>query len=122
MSDRPRRGRKAAASPFVVLDGHAAGIDIGSAEHRAAVPPGGDPAPVRRFGACTADLEALADWLAQCGVKTVAMESTGVFWVPLFELLETRGFEVRLVDARQMRRIPGRPKTDAHDAQWLQRL
>jgi transposase len=77
---------------------------------------------VRRFGACTADLEALADWLAACGVRTVAMESTGVFWVPLFELLEARGFEVRLVDARQMRRIPGRPKTDVYDAQWLQRL
>jgi transposase len=78
--------------------------------------------PVRPFGACTADLEALADWMIACGVTTVALESTGVFWIPLFELLEARGLEVRLVDARQMRRIPGRPKSDVHDCQWLQRL
>lgn len=125
MSDRPRRVRKAAASadsPFVVLDNQAAGIDVGSAEHWVAVPPGSDPEPVRRFGACTADLEALADWLARCGVTSVAMESTGVYWVPLFELLETRGFHVRLVDARQTRAVPGRPKSDRRDCQWIQRL
>jgi transposase len=116
---RPPAGRP--AKGLSLVHPHAAGIDVGATEHYVACG-AGDPAPVRRFGACTADLEALADWLAQCGVKTVAMESTGVFWVPLFELLEARGFEVRLVDARQMRRIPGRPKTDAHDAQWLQRL
>src|SRR5947207_13198355 len=104
MSDRPRRDRKAADSPFVVLDNHAAGIDIGAAEHWVAVPPGADPQPVRPFGACTADLEALADWLKACGVTTVVMESTGVFWIALFELLDSRAFEVRLVDARQMRR------------------
>ena len=107
--------------PLSVIHPHAAGIDVGATEHWAAVP-GGDPAPVRRFGACTADLEQLADWLAGCQVTTVVLESTGVFWIPLFELLESRGFEVRLVDARQMRRIPGRPKSDVHDAQWLQRL
>jgi transposase len=99
----------------------AAGIDVGATEHWVAVP-GDDPAVVRRFGACTADLEALAEWLRANGVTTVALESTGVFWIPLFELLESQGFEVCLVDARQMRRIPGRPKTDRHDAQWLQRL
>jgi transposase len=104
-----------------VIHPSAAGIDVGATEHWVAVP-GSDPAEVRRFGACTADLEQLADWLAACGVTTVAMESTGVFWIPLFELLEGRGFDVRLVDARQMRRIPGRPKTDVYDAQWLQRL
>jgi transposase len=65
---------------------HAAGIDIGEAEHWAAVPPGCDPQPVRRFGTFTADLDALADWLIDCGVTTVAMESTGVYWIPLFEL------------------------------------
>jgi transposase len=122
MSQRPRRGRKAAASPFVVLDSHAAGIDVGSAEHWVAVPPGCDAQPVRRFGACTADLEALAGWLARCGVESVAMESTGVYWVPLFELLEARGFRVRLVDARQTRAVPGRPKSDRLDCQWIQRL
>jgi transposase len=107
---------------LAVVHPHAAGIDIGATEHYVAVPAAADPQPVRPFGACTADLEALADWLAACGVTTVAMESTGVFWIPLFELLEARGFEVRLVDARQMRRIPGRPKSDVHDCQWLQRL
>ena len=84
--------------------------------------PGGDSAVVRRFGACTADLEQLAQWLVANDVTTVVLEATGVFWIPLFELLESRGLEVRLVDARQMRRIPGRPKSDLHDAQWLQRL
>jgi transposase len=118
---RPPRPAGRPAEGLAVVHPHAAGIDVGACEHYVAVP-GGDPAVVRRFGACTADLEALADWLAACGVRTVAMESTGVFWVPLFELLEARGFEVRLVDARQMRRIPGRPKTDVYDAQWLQRL
>jgi len=125
VSDRPRRRpdrNKTASSPFVVLDDHAAGIDVGSAEHWVAVPPGSDPEPVRRFGACTADLEALADWLASRGVKSVAMESTGVYRVPLFELLEARGFRVRLVYARQTRAVPGRPKSDRRDCQWIQRL
>jgi len=101
---------------------HAAGIDIGSQEHWVAVPPDHDPQPVRRFGACTADLEALATWLRACGVTTVAMESTGVYWIPLFELLEARGFGVVLADAREVQRAPGRPKTDVQDCQWLQRL
>jgi transposase len=123
MLDRPRRGRKAEPrQPFAVIDPHAAGIDIGSAEHWVAVSPGRDPEPVRRFGTCTADLEAIADWLAACGVTSVAMESTGVYWVPLFELLETRGFQVRLVDARQTKAVPGRPKSDRLDCQWIQRL
>src|SRR5438270_3205207 len=101
---------------------HAAGIDIGEAEHWVAVPPDRDPQPVRRFGTFTADLEALADWLLDCGVTTVAMESTGVYWIPLFELLETRGLEVLLIDPRQAKRAPGRPKTDRLDWKWLQRL
>jgi transposase len=86
------------------------------------VPADRDPEPVRRFGTCTADLEALADWLQRCGVTTVAMESTGVYWVPLYELLERRGLQVLLVDARQVARAPGRPKNDAKDCQWIQRL
>ena len=101
---------------------HAAGIDIGEAEHWVAVPPGCDPQPVRRFGTFTADLDALADWLIDCGVTTVAMESTGVYWIPLFELLEARGMLVLLIDPRQAKRAPGRPKTDRLDCQWLQRL
>jgi len=119
---RPLHPADGPATALAVVHPHAAGIDIGATEHYVAVPASDDPHPVRRFGACTADLEALADWLAACGVTTIVMEATGVFWIPLFELLETRGFEVRLVDARQMRRIPGRPKSDKDDCQWLQRL
>jgi len=108
-------------------------VDVHAAVHWAAVPPGDAPPPpkdhspnlpahVRPFGTCTADLTALANWLASCGVTTVAMESTGVYWVPLFELLESRGFEVFLVEPRQSRHAPGRPKSDVLDCQWLQRL
>src|SRR5438552_12681968 len=101
---------------------HAAGLDIGEAEHGVAVPPGCDPQPVRRFGTCTADLDALADWLIDCGVTTVAMASTGVYWIPLFELLEARGVQVLLIDPRQAKRAPGRPTTDRLDCQWLPRV
>jgi len=110
------------ADALQVCHPHAAGIDIGEAEHWVAVPPGCDPQPVRRFGTFTADLDALADWLIDCGVTTVAMESTGVYWIPLFELLEARGVQVLLIDPRQAKRAPGRPKTDRLDCQWLQRL
>jgi transposase len=101
---------------------HAAGIDIGEAEHWGAVPPGCDPHPVRRFGTFTVDLDALADWLMDCGVTTVAMASTGVYWMPLCELLEARGVHVLRIDPRQATRAPGRPKTDRLDCTWLQRL
>jgi transposase len=77
---------------------------------------------VRRFGTFTADLQAIARWLHQCGVLTVAMESTGVYWVPLYDLLQSEGFEVVLVDPRQVTRAPNRPKTDKHDCLWIQRL
>jgi transposase len=100
---------------------YAAGIDIGDAEHWGAVPPGRAPQPVRRFGPFTADLDALADWLIDGGVPTVAMESTGVYWIPLFALLAARGLEVLLLDPRQAKRAPGRPNTDRLDCQWLQR-
>ncbi|HZY85649.1 MAG TPA: IS110 family transposase [Gemmataceae bacterium] len=121
------------AEPLRVVHPHAAGIDVHSAVHWVAVPPDHAPPPpadhppnlppyVRKFGACTADLEALADWLQRCGITTVAMESTGVYWVALFELLERRGLQVRLVDGRQTRHTPGRPKTDVLDCQWIQRL
>jgi transposase len=105
-----------------VTNPDAAGIDIGAEEHWVCVPADRDPQPVRRFGTCTADLEAIADWLQASGVTTVAMESTGVYWVPLYELLEARGFQVLLVDTRQVARAPGRPKSDAKDCQWIQRL
>jgi len=86
-----------------------------------AVPEGRDEISVREFGAFTADLEALAAWLKKCGVTSVAMESTGVYWIPLFELLERRGFEVKLVDARHVKNVSGR-KSDVLDCQWIQQL
>src|SRR5258705_6107937 len=100
---------------------NAVGIDIGSERHMVAVPEGRDEVSVREFGAFTADLQALADWLQQCGVTTVAMESTGVYWIPLFELLGRRGFEVKLVDARHVKNVSGR-KSDVLDCQWIQQL
>jgi transposase len=100
---------------------NAAGIDIGSETHWVAVPEDRDEKPVRAFSSFTHDLHRLADWLEACGVDTVAMESTGVYWIPLFEILEERGFEVLLVNARHVRNVPGR-KTDLLDCQWLQQL
>ncbi|MFN2203900.1 MAG: IS110 family transposase [Caldilineaceae bacterium] len=99
----------------------AAGIDIGSNEHWVAVPADSTDNPVRPFGTFTSHLQQLADWLADCGVRTVAMESTGVYWIPLYELLEQRGFEVLLVNAAHARNVPGR-KSDVLDCQWLQEL
>src|SRR5574337_822535 len=87
---------------------NAAGIDIGSASHFVAVPPDRDDQPVREFPSFTADLHRLADWLQACGVDTVAMESTGVYWIALYELLERRGFSVLLVNARHVKNVPGR--------------
>lgn len=113
---RPVKGR--AMSPVHV---DAAAIDVGSTLHVAAVGPGRDCEPVRSFGTFTADLHRLADWFKRCGVRTVAMESTGVYWIPVFEILEQRGFTVALVNARDAKHVPGR-KTDVTDAQWLQRL
>lgn len=100
---------------------NAAGIDIGSAAHFVAVPPDRDDEPVRKFASFTADLERLADWLQTCGVDTVAMESTGVYWIPLYELLDARGFTVLLVNARHVKNVSGR-KSDVLDCQWLQQL
>jgi transposase len=99
----------------------AAAIDIGATMHVAAVVPDCDEQPVRTFRTFTDDLERLADWFARCGIKTIAMESTGVYWIPVFEILEQRGFEVTVVNARDAKHVPGR-KTDVSDAQWLQRL
>ena len=99
----------------------AAGIDIGSKSHFVAVPEGCDEVCVREFPSFTTDLFALADWLKKCGIETVAMESTGVYWIPLYELLESRGFDVKLVDARHVKNVSGR-KTDVLDCQWLQQL
>lgn len=114
------KGAPAVAS-LPSLHPSAAGIDVGSEFHFVAVPADRDAQPVRKFGAFTVDLQALAAWLEACGIETVVMESTGVYWVPLFELLESRGFEVLLVDPRRLKSVPGR-KTDVVDCQWLQQL
>jgi transposase len=120
-----KRGNSAAggkqAGSLNQVNPNAAGVDVGAASHYVAVPEDRDDKPVREFKAFTADLYRLADWLGECGIRTVAMESTGVYWIPLFQVLEERGFEVRLVDTRQLKRVPGR-KTDVADCRWLQRL
>lgn len=104
----------------------AAGIDVGASKHFVAVPPHmAEQAQcecVRQFGSMTDDLNALADWLLALGVQQVALESTGVYWIPIFEVLQQRGLHVWLVDARQLRHAPGRPKSDVLDCQWIQRL
>lgn len=132
----PQKGKKFRTSDKVdltITHRHAAGIDVHSAVHFVAVPvedvPAGFinpdaklPAGVRKFGANTGDLEALAAWLKDCGVQTVAMESTGVYWIPLYDLLASQGFAVILVDPRQTKHAPGRPKSDVLDCQWIRRL
>ena len=100
---------------------NAAGIDIGSASHFVAVPADRGDEPVREFRSFTQDLEALAQWLRQCDVEVVAMEATGVYWIPLYELLESKGFTVYLVNARHVKNVSGR-KSDVLDCQWLQQL
>src|SRR2546422_3816380 len=104
-----------------IVHPHAAGIDVGNGAHYAAVRPDRDLQPVRRFECFTADLYRLADWLQNCGVKTVALQSTGVYWIPLYDILEERGFEVYLVNARHTKNLPGR-KTDVQESQWLLKL
>jgi len=125
-----KRRRKAMSRKFKItklpaelqhINLNAAGIDVGSERHLVAVPEGRDVVSVREFGTFTSDLEALATWLKKCGVTTVAMESTGVYWIPLFEVLERRGFEVKLVDARHVKNVSGR-KSDVLDCQWIQQL
>lgn len=124
----------ATAALLQTLNPHAAGIDIGATELGVCVPPSAVASPsapsapailpphVRRFGVFTADLHTIAAWLRQCQGTTGAMESTGVYWIPLYDLLERAGFRVLLVDPRQGQRAPNRPKTDVHDCQGIQRL
>ena len=115
------KARKSGKNELQVINSHAAGIDIGSKFHIVAVSPEHDPNPVRKFNSFTTDLHRLADWLKAVGITTIAMESTGVYWIPVFEILESKGFDVILVNAREAKRVPGR-KTDIKDAQWIQQL
>jgi transposase len=104
-----------------VIHPDAAGIDIGNESHYVAVPPDRDSQPVRRFGCTTAELKAMADWLNQCGICTVAMQSTGVYWIAVYDILEAAGLEVYLANARDTKNLPGR-KSDVQESQWLMKL
>ncbi|HEY6369497.1 MAG TPA: IS110 family transposase [Candidatus Sulfotelmatobacter sp.] len=104
-----------------LVHANAAAIDVGATMHTAAVGADCTSEPVRSFGTFTSDLHQLANWFKECGVETIVMESTSVYWIPIFELLDARGFTVLLVNARDAKHVPGR-KTDVSDAQWLQRL
>ena len=109
------------STPLRTIHPDAAGIDLGSRSHFVALPPGRSDQAVREFGNFTADLGAMADWLLRHGIKTVAMESTGVYWVPVFEVLERQGLNVQLVSTKHLKSVPGR-KTDVLDCQWIQHL
>ncbi len=108
-------------SQLKMINPDAAGIDIGSTFHYVCVPEDRDQSHIQKFSCFTEDLNEIANWLEKCKVKTVAMESTSVYWIPVFQILESRGFEVKLVNARYVKNVPGR-KTDVQDCQWLQRL
>jgi transposase len=116
-----RKRSKRRLEDLSCVNPNAAGLDIGSEEIVAAVPPDRDEQAVRAFATFTPDLLALVDWLVACGIDTVVMESTGVFWIPIYELLEQRGIRCYLVNARHVKSVPGR-KSDWNDAQWLQKL
>jgi transposase len=115
-----RKGKRR-CDQLPILHPDAAGIDIGASELFVAVRAERDADPVRSFATFTQDLNALADWLQRCGVRSVAMESTSVYWIPVYQILESRGFEVYLVNAHHVKNVPGR-KTDVSDCQWIQYL
>jgi transposase len=121
MSRKKQRNESTHPDVPAVLRPNAAGVDIGAREIFVAVPTDRDSQPVRSYATFTEDLHRLADWLHSCGIQTVAMESTGVYWIPLFQILEGRGLEVCLVNARYYQNVPGR-RTDVSDCQWLQYL
>ena len=122
MSKRPRvlRGKRKIIGDLVTVNPNAAGIDAGAEEHWVSVPEDRDDQPVRSFGTFTEDLCALAEWLAACGITTVAIEATGVYWIPLFEILQTRGLNPKLIDSRKIGRR--NKKTDVVDCQWIRQL
>jgi transposase len=116
-----RKQKVSVEQDWPMINPDAAGVDLGSREHWVAVPSNRAPESVRRFGTCTPDLEELVQWLKECRIRTVAMEATGIYWIPLFQLLERAGFQVQLVNARQIKNVSGR-KSDVQDCQWIQRL
>jgi transposase len=121
MASPAKRKRRKKQDRLPIVHRRAAGIDVGATFHMVAVPASLDPEPVRSFLSFTGELHALARWLTDVGITTVAMESTGIYWIPVFEILESHGLEVLLVNARNVKNVPGR-KTDVNDAQWIQTL
>src|SRR4029453_6716160 len=119
-----KKGKKNKPTPenLPIIHPHAAGIDVGAEEHWVCVPADRDAQPIQKLTAFTCALHRLADWLTTCRVTPVVMASTGVYWLPLFQILEARGFAVALVHARHVKNVPGRPKTDRFDCRWLQKL
>lgn len=121
-SQKSRRGKRVKDwERLPPLNRNAAGIDVGNAEHHVAVPMGRDAEPVQKFGSFTADLHRMAQWLKDCGIDTVVMQATGVYWVALYQILEDYGFQVNVVNAQHTKTLPGR-KTDVLECQWLQKL
>jgi len=116
-----KKNRKKGMQPLPIMEPNAAGIDVGATEMYVAVPPDRDPDAVRCFQTFTRDLNELADWLQRCQISSVAMESTGVYWIPIFQILDEHGIKVCLVNAKHVKNVPGR-KTDVSDCQWLQHL
>ena len=105
-----------------MINPDAAGIDIGSKVHYVCVPEGRDSTRIKSFGCFTEDINTMATWLKKCGIKSIAMESTGVYWIPVYQILERAGFEVNLINAQHVKGVPGRKKTDIEDCSWLQKL
>jgi hypothetical protein len=122
MTKQPRilRSQRKIIGPLEIINPRAAGIDAGSERHLVSVPEDLCDEPIRTFGTFTSDLHALADWLAGCGITTVAIEATGVYWIPLYEILEERGLHPRLIDSRSIGRR--HKKTDVLDCQWIRQL
>ena len=118
---RKRAGKGGGVPSLPCIEADAAGIDVGATEIYVAVPEDRDPKPIRCFATFTEDLQALAAWLLACRIRTVAMESTGVYWIPVFQILEARGLEVCLVNSQHVKHVPGR-KSDVADCRWLQYL
>jgi transposase len=116
-----RKKGRSALNAMTLINPDAAGIDIGSEENWVAIPADRTEEPIKKFGAFSCDIEAMAAWLKGCKITTVAMESTGVYWIPVYDVLENKGFEVLLVNARDIRNVPGR-KSDIKDCQWIQQL
>ena len=117
-SDQPLNNRKSYSPDLIRLRENVAALDIGSEVHYASVPEERDSQHVRHFGCTTPDLAQLSAWLTECGICEVVMESTGVYWVPVFEFLQDKGFRVCLVDGRAVKNVPGR-KSDVEDSQWI---